>query len=94
MPEFVEQAIAESDGGALTWMLSALDMPNEPAILHGYGTIIGTGNAIMEWPSRNWGELMTAQPVKSLVVLPTHTLYLHRKKMRAGVKFVASLRQC
>ncbi len=56
MPEFVEQAIAESDGGALTWMLSALDMPNEPAILHGYGTIIGTGNAIMEWPSRNWRE--------------------------------------
>ena len=56
MPEFVEQAIAESDGGALTWMLSALDMPDEPAILHGYGTIIGTGNAIMEWPSRNWRE--------------------------------------
>ena len=49
MPEFVEQSIAEADGGALTWMLSALEIPNTPAILHGYGTIIGTGNAIMEW---------------------------------------------
>jgi len=49
MPEFVEQAIAESDGGALTWLLSALGMPEYGAELHGYGTIIGTGNAVMEW---------------------------------------------
>ena len=55
MPEFCEQAIAETDGGALTWLLSAMGVPSEPAILHGYGTIIGTGNAIMEWPCRNWG---------------------------------------
>ena len=54
MPEFCEQAIAETDGGAFTWLLSAMGVPNEPAILHGYGTIIGTGNAIMEWPVRNW----------------------------------------
>ena len=26
------------------------DFPTEPAILHGYGTVIGTGNAIVEWP--------------------------------------------
>lgn len=50
MPEFTEQAIAESDGGGLTWLLSTLDIPQYPAILHGYGTIIGTGNAIVEWP--------------------------------------------
>ncbi len=49
MPEFVEQAIAELDGGALTWLLSALEMPEYGAELHGYGTIIGTGNAVMEW---------------------------------------------
>ena len=55
MPEFCEQAIAETDGGALTWLLSAMGIPEEAAILHGYGTIIGTGNAIMEWPCRNWG---------------------------------------
>ena len=53
MPEFVEQSIAEADGGALTWMLSALEVPDTPAILHGYGTIIGTGNAIMEWKCGN-----------------------------------------
>jgi 2-aminophenol/2-amino-5-chlorophenol 1,6-dioxygenase beta subunit len=56
MPEFVEQAIAEADGGALTWMLSAIGMPEHNAILHGYGTIIGTGNAIMEWPCHTWGD--------------------------------------
>ena len=50
MPEFTEQAIAESDGGGLTWLLSTLTVPSYPAILHGYGTIIGTGNAIVEWP--------------------------------------------
>ena len=42
MPEFTEQAIAETDGGALTWLIAALDFPTEPAILHGYGTVIGT----------------------------------------------------
>jgi 2-aminophenol/2-amino-5-chlorophenol 1,6-dioxygenase beta subunit len=40
MPEFCDQAIAESDGGALTWLLSAMGVPTEPATLHGYGTII------------------------------------------------------
>ena len=50
MPEFTEQAIAESDGGGLSWLLSTLDVPDYPAILHGYGTIIGTGNAVVEWP--------------------------------------------
>ncbi len=56
MPEFVEQAIAEADGGALTWMLSAIGMPEQKATLHGYGTIIGTGNAIMEWPCHEWSD--------------------------------------
>ena len=50
MPEFTEQAIAESDGGGISWLLSTLDTPDYPAILHGYGTIIGTGNAVVEWP--------------------------------------------
>ena len=50
MPEFTEQAIAESDGGAFSWLLSTMNVPDYPAILHGYGTIIGTGNAIVEWP--------------------------------------------
>ena len=56
MPEFTEQAIAETDGGAFTWLLSTLEVPDYPAILHGYGTIIGTGNAIVEWPVYNHKE--------------------------------------
>ncbi len=50
MPDFTEQAVSETDSGSLTWMLSALDFPTVPAIVHGYGSVIGTGNAIVEWP--------------------------------------------
>ena len=41
------------------------------AILHGYGTIIGTGNAIMEWPCRNWVLDLAGEVIKSLIV-PAH----------------------
>jgi 2-aminophenol/2-amino-5-chlorophenol 1,6-dioxygenase beta subunit len=56
MPEFNEMATAETKAGALTWMLSALEVPTYPAIVHGYGTVIGTGNAVVEWnPSLSQG---------------------------------------
>jgi 2-aminophenol/2-amino-5-chlorophenol 1,6-dioxygenase beta subunit len=49
MTDFTEQAVAETDGGSLSWMLSAMDFPTRPAEVHGYGTVIGTGNAVVEW---------------------------------------------
>jgi 2-aminophenol/2-amino-5-chlorophenol 1,6-dioxygenase beta subunit len=49
MADFTDQATAETDGGGLTWMLSALNRPAYPAEVHGYGTVIGTGNAVVEW---------------------------------------------
>lgn len=49
MPEFTEHAVSESDSGALTWLLAALDFPTKPAELFAYGTVIGTGNAVMGW---------------------------------------------
>ena len=49
MPDFTEQTMGETDSGALTWMLSAMDFPTKPAKVHGYGTVIGTGNAVVEW---------------------------------------------
>jgi 2-aminophenol/2-amino-5-chlorophenol 1,6-dioxygenase beta subunit len=49
LPDFTEQAVSETDGGALTWMLAAMDFPKIPAEVHSYGTVIGTGNAIVEW---------------------------------------------
>lgn len=49
MPEFTEHAVSETDSGALTWLLSALDYPTYNAELYGYGTVIGTGNAVMAW---------------------------------------------
>jgi 2-aminophenol/2-amino-5-chlorophenol 1,6-dioxygenase subunit beta len=49
LPEFMDMASAEVKAGALTWMLSALGMPSYPAEVHAYGTVIGTGNAVVEW---------------------------------------------
>ena len=55
LPEFTEHAVAESDSGALSWLLSAMGMPTRPAELFGYGTVIGTGNAVMGWDLRDGG---------------------------------------
>ena len=49
LPQFIEEAFAEVKSGAFTWMFSAMDYPQIPGELHGYGTVIGTGNAVMEW---------------------------------------------
>lgn len=49
LPDFTDQATAETDGGSLTWLMSALNFPTYPAEIHGYGTVIGTGNAVVEW---------------------------------------------
>jgi len=49
IPDFTEQTLAETDSGALTWMLAAMGFPTYPAEVHAYGTVIGTGNAIVEW---------------------------------------------
>lgn len=49
LPEFMDMAAAEVKAGALAWMLSALDFPTYPAEVHAYGTVIGTGNAVVEW---------------------------------------------
>jgi 2-aminophenol/2-amino-5-chlorophenol 1,6-dioxygenase beta subunit len=49
MPDFTEQAVSETDSGALTWLLSAMKYPKTPGKVYAYGTVIGTGNAIVEW---------------------------------------------
>lgn len=49
LPDFMREAFAEVKAGSMTWMLAAMGMPKIPAKFHGYGTVIGTGNAVMEW---------------------------------------------
>jgi 2-aminophenol/2-amino-5-chlorophenol 1,6-dioxygenase beta subunit len=49
MTDFTEQATSETDGGSLSWLLAAMQFPTYPAEVHGYGTVIGTGNAVVEW---------------------------------------------
>lgn len=49
MPDFIEQATSECKEGSLQWLLGAMGIPDYPAEVHGYGTVIGTGNAVVEW---------------------------------------------
>lgn len=49
MPDFIEQAMAETKDGSLTWLMGALGVPDYPGEVHGYGSVIGTGNAVVEW---------------------------------------------
>jgi 2-aminophenol/2-amino-5-chlorophenol 1,6-dioxygenase beta subunit len=49
MPQFIEEAFAEVKSGAFTWMHAAMNYPELAGELHGYGTVIGTGNAVVEW---------------------------------------------
>lgn len=49
MPDFIEHALSETKAGCLTWLLAAMGFPKSPAEVHAYGTVIGTGNAIVEW---------------------------------------------
>jgi 2-aminophenol/2-amino-5-chlorophenol 1,6-dioxygenase subunit beta len=49
LPQFMSETFAEVKSGGLMWMLSAMQFPAVRAKLHGYGTVIGTGNAVMEW---------------------------------------------
>jgi 2-aminophenol/2-amino-5-chlorophenol 1,6-dioxygenase subunit beta len=49
MPDFIEQATSECKEGSLTWLLGALGVPSYPAEVYAYGTVIGTGNAVIGW---------------------------------------------
>ena len=55
MPDFIEQANAEVKDGGLAWLLSALDRPSYPAQIHGYGSVIGTGNGVVSWDPKREG---------------------------------------
>jgi 2-aminophenol/2-amino-5-chlorophenol 1,6-dioxygenase beta subunit len=49
LPEFTDQAVSETDAGSLAWLLSAMDFPEIPGEVYAYGTVIGTGNAVVGW---------------------------------------------
>ena len=55
LPEFFDMAMAEVKAGALAWMLHALEVPDYQAEVHSYGSVIGTGNAVVEWDALSRG---------------------------------------
>lgn len=62
LPQFIQEAFAEVKSGAFTWMHAAMGYPAIPAELHGYGTVIGTGNAVMEWNLERAAAQRAANP--------------------------------
>lgn len=73
LPQFIDEAFAEVKAGAFTWMFAAMGYPNLPGELHGYGTVIGTGNAVMEW---------NLAKAKTLKLRKTQTVHPQRRKQR------------
>ena len=49
VPDFIDHTESEIKAGSLTWLIAAMGFPETPAEVHGYGTVIGTGNAVVEW---------------------------------------------
>ena len=49
MPEFVDLAVSEADAGALEWLMAAMEYPDYGGEVYAYGTVIGTGNAVVGW---------------------------------------------
>ncbi|HEX4925085.1 MAG TPA: hypothetical protein VFV50_13415 [Bdellovibrionales bacterium] len=49
LPDYIEQSVSEVKAGSLTWLLASLGFPEYPGEVHAYGTVIGTGNAIVSW---------------------------------------------
>jgi len=56
MPDFIQQTMSETSDGSLSWLLAAMDFPAIPGKVHAYGTVIGTGNAIVEWNLEPGGD--------------------------------------
>ncbi|RSE87001.1 DODA-type extradiol aromatic ring-opening family dioxygenase [Achromobacter denitrificans] len=65
LPRFIDEAFAEVKSGAFTWMHAAMDFPELPGRLHGYGSVIGTGNAVMEWNLADAGLSRIAAPARA-----------------------------
>lgn len=54
IPRHIDETQAEIKAGSLSWMLSAMGWPQIRGDVLGYWTVIGTGNAVIEWdPKRN-----------------------------------------
>ncbi len=49
IPQHIEATEAEIKAGGLSWMLAAMNWPKTTGHVYAYGTVIGTGNAIIEW---------------------------------------------
>jgi reactive intermediate/imine deaminase len=73
IPDFIDQTESESNAGCLTWLLAALGFPDYPAEVYAYGTVIGTGNAVVEWDPRGADASPSQAPPRAAPTHPTPT---------------------
>ncbi len=71
LPEFMEKTAAEVKAGSLVWMLAAMGFPPLPAQVHGYGSVIGTGNAVVEWDLTRPAHGLPDSADREAIVCPT-----------------------
>ena len=49
IPRHIEATSSETKAGSLSWLLAAMGWPDIAGDVLAYGTVIGTGNALVEW---------------------------------------------
>jgi 2-aminophenol/2-amino-5-chlorophenol 1,6-dioxygenase beta subunit len=49
VPKHIEATSSETKAGSLTWLLAAMGWPDIAGDVLAYGTVIATGNAVVEW---------------------------------------------
>jgi 2-aminophenol/2-amino-5-chlorophenol 1,6-dioxygenase beta subunit len=49
IPRHIEETSSETKAGSLSWLLSAMRWPDTAGEVLAFGTVIGTGNALVEW---------------------------------------------
>ena len=97
LPDFIDQTESEANAGCLSWLLAALGFPDYPAEVHGYGTVIGTGNAVVEWDAetaalgKQAGRAMGPSATPSLraaraLALPAPTAAAAAKQRKASAR--------
>ena len=83
VPKHIEATSSETKAGSLTWLLAAMGWPDIAGDVLAYGTVIATGNAVVEWVPHD------VEPVPAALV-PAHAAPAGR---RPGAELGASWRR-
>ena len=83
----------ETKDGSLTWLMGALGIPDYPGDVHSYGSVIGTGNAVVEW-NPAWKEGCAMSAVVGLICQVYLIHFFNLKEIHLGERFARVLKAC